>query len=530
MFGLPVLYLPYLSQPTPNAGAKSGLLMANYQNNNNLGTMVKVPYYWRIAEDKDVTITPWLLSDESPVLQADYRQLTDHGDYSIKFAATNPRRRDSRGNPISGNEFRGNIEAKGIHKLDDYSRLGFDINRTTDDTFLLRYGLGDQSAVLFSRVYAETAKQRNFASIQGVSVQGLRAIDDEKTTPLIAPTIDGYYETTPLENGARFHVSGNMQSLTREIGADQRRLSITGGATYPVVTDAGHVLNASANVRQDIYNLNHATLANGQRFNGTIARTVPQAALQWRFPLIRERGGDAVTVEPLVLGVAQPEGGNPPEIQNEDSKLLELTDTNLFDIDRVPGYDVVDSGSRVAYGVRGEYMLHGGEAIDGLLGQSYSFSKSTPYPNSTNAGKHSSDIIGRVGFNIAPISLAYRFAANNTDLSLHRSELSMGFNKPWLNLSAAYRALKDNRYLSDRKELNVNGKMPITEAWRIYSSATRDVELDRMVNAGGGVIYHNECFDLTLDGIRTFTHDRDVAADTTFSFRFAFKNLGVFGG
>lgn len=530
MFGIPTIYSPYLRQPTPKATAKSGFLPATYGTSVNLGASVRIPYYWRISPDKDLTVTPWIFSDENPLLQGEYRQLTDHGDYNMHFTATEPQRRDNAGNVVSGTEFRGNVTAKGTEKLSDYSRVGFDINRTSDDTYLRRYGLGYDS-VLFSTLYAETAQQRNMASIQAIGIQGLRVGDDPKTTPLVAPTIDGYYETKPLDNGMRFHVSGNAQSLTREIGSNQRRISLTGGATYPYVMDNGQVFNAAANLRQDLYDLDHVPVEGKPTlFNGTATRTIPQAALQWRYPWIRLQGGDAVTIEPLVLAVAQPDGGNPPEITNEDSKLLELNDTNLFDIDRVPGYDVVDSGDRMAYGFRTEYLLEGGEAIDGLLGQNYSFSSATPYPNSTSPGKNSSDIIGRVGFHLPPLDVAYRFALNDRDLSAHRNQLSVSFTKPWLTLNTAYNSVNDNQYLPNSRQLDINGKVPLTDEWSLYASGSRDLELDRMINAGGGLIYHNECFDLTLDGLRSYTRDRDVGRDTRFTFRVGFKNLGVFGG
>ena len=530
MFGVPSFYSPYLSSPTPNAGGKSGFMPPLYTANTNLGAGVKTPYYWRIAQDKDLLITPWLLSAEASVLEGQYRQQLDDGDVEVKFSGTNPQRRDSSGALVQGNEFRGNIDAKAFRKIDEETRIGFDIQRATDQTYLARYGYGNEQ-VLFSRLYAETAEQRNAASIQGLAIQGLRAADNLKTTPSVAPMLEGYYETQPSENGLRFHVSGNAQSLTRQVGADQQRLSVIGGGTLPYLTDNGQLLNVSANLRQDIYNLNDVTIPSStDTFNGTQLRTIPQAALQWRYPQIRASNGDSVIIEPIALGVAQPTGSNPVKIDNEDSRALELSDTNLFDIDRVPGYDVVDSGSRLAYGMRTEYLLQGGESIEGLLGQNYSFAANSPFPNSATPNRDVSDVIGRAALNLAPISLAYRFALDADNFSPNRSQLSAGFNKPWLMLGASYNSVRKSQFVAQSEQLDLSAKLPLTHDWSLYGSASRDLQLDRMVAVGSGLIYHNECFDFTLDGVRNYTQDRDVGSNSSFNARIAFKNLGVFGG
>jgi LPS-assembly protein len=151
-----------------------------------------------------------------------------------------------------------------------------------------------------------------------------------------------------------------------------------------------------------------------------IWRTLPQAALEWRYPLINTLARGSLVVEPIVLGVAQTNGHNPDTISNEDSRLIELSDTNLFSIDRVPGLDLYDSGSRIAYGVRSHYYDTSGVALDGLLGQNYDIAGDTPYPNSTRAGKDFSDYIGRISANYQPFTASYRFAIGSAGGQVNR--------------------------------------------------------------------------------------------------------------
>lgn len=530
MSGVPMFYTPYFSHPTPDAEAKSGFLTPEYSTSGNLGTVVKAPYYWRISPDKDITLTPWITSDVGELLEGDYRQLTDHGSYRARFSGTYPEQLDARGRTIAGNEFRGHIYANGEEELAPYSRVGFDIARASDDTYLRRYGFGSERS-LFSKIYAETAKNRNYLMAQGLAIQGLRRTDDPDTTPLVLPTIEGFYETDPYDNGVTLHAFGNAQSLTREIGVDQRRLVVTEGASLPMVTDGGHVFTATANVRQDIYDVNNVPINNNTaQFDGTEGRVIPQAALEWRYPLINAMdNGDAMTVEPIVLVVAQPNGGNPQEIANEDNTLIELTDTNLFSLNRMPGLDTVDSGSRLAYGFRSQYLFADGYALDGLLGQNYNMDDDTPFPNSTTPGENVSDIIGRVALDYQPVSLGYRFALDRSTLASNRAEVTLGFAKPWLTLNGVYRSLENNRYLRDSEEGIVTGSMPLWGGWNLYGGMRRDLVLDQMIATNAGLLYRNECFTLVLQTLRTFTRDRDVEPNTEFTLRVGFKNLGEFG-
>ena len=532
MFGVPVLYTPYLSHPTPDASAKSGLLTPEYKSTTaNLGSVVKAPYYWRIAEDKEAVITPWYSSTQGLLLEQDYSQLTDNGSYRIRASQTNPSKLDAAGNEISGNQFRGHIYAEGKEEIGDYSRVGFDINRTTDDTYLRRYGFGGQDA-LFSKAYIETAQDRNFALGQGLLIQGMRLNDNPRTTPAVFPMLQGYYETEAAPNGIRYHIAGDAQSITRQEGVNQRRLSVTPGASLPLLTENGQIFTTSLNLRQDFYNSDNVPITGSSRqFSGSTVRTLPQAALEWRYPLMQQFGNETMTLEPVILAVAQNTNGNPANISNEDNTLVELNDTNLFSLNRMPGLDTVDSGSRLAYGVRSQYLFSQQTSFDALLGQDYNADSDTPFPNSTRPGENFSDYIGRVGMTNGPYTLAYRFAVDKDDFNTNRNEVMGNYgNANGYVLGASYRSLDKNRYLSNSQEAQINGVLPFSDEWSIYGSTQRNIELNIPIYAQAGVIYKNDCFNVIVDALRLYSRDRDIAPSTQFTLRVGFKNLGEFGG
>ncbi len=528
MFGVPVIYTPYLSHPTPDARGKSGFLPPSYSTNPYFGVVVKAPYYWRIDEDKDVQITPWMTAEEGPLLQWDYNQLRDAGEYRFDGSVTVPEERDANGNGVGGKEVRGHIFARGRERLDDISEVGFDLERTTDDTYLRRYGFANQQD-LFSRAYFEAAQGHNFALAQGLTIQGLRSTDRSRTTPLILPALKANVEH-PLAHGATLSLAADALWLTREEGADQQRLSLTPALRFPVVTDDGHLLTAGVALRQDIYQTDNLTLAGGRVANDTTLRSLPQASLEWRYPLIRHGAQGSLLLEPIMLAVAQTNGANPDEIANEDTRLLELNDTNIFSLNRMPGLDLYDSGSRVAYGLRSHYFAQDGLALDALLGQNYELSGTTPFPTSNREGESRSDYIGRLAASYAPISLTYRFGLDAEDLNFNRNEVTVGFSNSRFSFNTSYNELNNNRYIDDRQEAVTSGSLRLSEEWQLYGGARRDLQIDQMTNANTGLIYKNECFNIILNASRSYTRDRDIEPTTEFSFRVGFKNLGEFGG
>ncbi len=527
--GVPVAYIPRMSHPTPDADAKSGFLAPEYSVNNQFGLTLKAPYYWRIAPNQQALITPWYTAEDGPLLQTEYEQLRDEGQHLVMFSAAYPERRSDTGSQIGGNEFRGHLFARGSHAFDDNLSIGYDINRTSDDTYLRRYNFSNE-AVLFSRAFAQHVDGRNFLSAQGLAIQGLRVFDDPDTTPLILPTLEGYYETAPNDFGLKYFTSANAQLLSREVGVDQRRLSTSVGANIPYVSDGGHVLNATATMRTDFYQSDDVTIAgNPQLQSGSETRLIPQLALEWRYPLIRRMASSSLTIEPLVLGVVQPNGNNPALIANEDSRVVELTDTNIFSVDRFPGLDAVDSGSRVSYGLRAQYLTAKNRMIEFLFGQSYNADDDTPFPNSNVQGEHLSDYIGRIAYQGTYSTLAYRFGLDKDRFSPNRNELGGTYQFGKFLLSGNYLTLKDNVFLGDSEQVFGSIGFPIYGGFSANFGATRDILSDQMLFQNATLTYENDCFNVSLLGLRTFVRDRDVEPVSQISLRVGFKNLGEFG-
>ncbi len=287
-------------------------------------------------------------------MEGQYRQRTDAGSYQFDGSATYPRDRDAAGTVSGGNEPRGHIFAKGGSSLTPQASWGFDVNRASDDTYLRRYGFGNQET-LVSRVFGEYVQNRDYAQLQGMAFQGLELDADPDRVPMILPALDATVTSAPLWHGSRARLETNSYLLTRDVGAESRRLSVTTGWNVPHVTPGGHVLTADASLRTDYYDVSNAMLPGGGEFDGDVARAIPRLAVGWRYPMIRRVRDASLIVEPNIEFIAASNGNNPEAIPNEDSLVPEFSDMNLFAYDRFAGADRVENGSRIVYGMRGQW-------------------------------------------------------------------------------------------------------------------------------------------------------------------------------
>ena len=56
---VPILYTPYFSHPDPSVKRKEGFLAPSFTSlGSDIGTTIKVPYFYPVSESADFTISP----------------------------------------------------------------------------------------------------------------------------------------------------------------------------------------------------------------------------------------------------------------------------------------------------------------------------------------------------------------------------------------------------------------------------------------------------------------------------------------
>lgn len=542
IYGVPVMYTPYFSHPDPSVKRQSGFLAPTFGASNDLGFTARIPYFWAISPDKDLTIEPMITTEQRAVMIAQYRQRVRDGLIELGGSGTvADRQQFSDGKSVEReNEFRGHIDSRARFDINDYWRWGIDANRATDKTYLRFYDFGNDRT-LTSRLFAEGFHARNYAMARALAFQGLRSSDDNDETPFVAPQFAYNFVGEPGRYGGYYTFDADLTALNRIEGRDSERFSLHTAWNLPYVSPAGDVYLLTASLRGDAYWVNRVAQdtddvnPRGNTEDGFAGRIFPQLSFNWRYPFARHLDGVHEVVEPTFGLVASPPDLNPGKIPNEDSLDVEFDETNLFGASRFPGLDRADSGVRADYGLKYSVLGDGGGSTSVFLGQSYRFTSDSEFDKGTGLDDQLSDIVGRL--QISPnkyLDLLYRVRFDANDGALRRNELNLQAGPRLLRLDVTYAYLDEESgptfEFGKRHEIRGAIRSQITDTWDVTVAARNDIEENRWLSYGLGLRYRDECLELMTSVERKTFRDEEVDPDTTFLLSVTFKNLGQLGG
>lgn len=138
-FGLPVMYYPYMSAPDPSVKRKSGWLNPIFSTASRTGFRAEVPYFWALAPNYDLTLTPSITTKQGPLMQAEFRQRLMNGAYAIRAAGIYQLDPGAFSGTPGDRDFRGQVETNGQFSLNQKWVWGWDGMLTTDKTFYSDY-------------------------------------------------------------------------------------------------------------------------------------------------------------------------------------------------------------------------------------------------------------------------------------------------------------------------------------------------------------------------------------------------------
>jgi LPS-assembly protein len=552
--GTPVLWSPYFSHPDPSVKRASGFLPPTLGSSNTLGFNFDVPYYWVLAPDKDLTLSPLITTNQGIDLSGEYRQRFSNGYIDTRASITSA-------DTISGtttdpttahNQTRGHIASFGQFDLDENWRAGWAVRRTTDQTYERLYHFGGSENFLTSDAYVENFDGRNYGSVYTYSFQSLRLGVSDRSQAYVLPLGDYNWDWKPTLWGGHFTANLDAANIVRETGPNSRRISAGGEFNLPWLTRDGSSWNFVAGLRTDAYSVsNQPILGTSSTSNGSVARVFPQIGLEWKDPWVRTADHSTLVITPRAAFYAAPVGGNPPQIPNDDSVSFDFNENDLFVRNRMVGYDQVDGGQRVDYGVQVDWNSDDGQKARALVGASYRFQRQTPFnyglglnpaingayqqtvaiTSGTGVNRQNSDYVGRLSYSPSDyLEASYRFRFDRVDLRPQHQELGVAVGPPDLRIGANYLQLGDNPRDGEthRQELSLSLAWVYNQYWTFSTRATRELSGDNVnqVSSGFAVQYQDECMtvvtSLTQSGIR----DRDIKPGTTLLFQFVFKNLG----
>ncbi len=546
LFGLPLIPLPGLSHPAGDQGG-SGLLVPTLRYDRVNGAEIALPYYISIAPNSDLTITPHFYSDALPMLQTDYRALHDKGAFQITGYATYGSRIPANATvaPNSQRDFRGYFDASGKYQFSPEWSASSSIRVASDRTFLRRYDISRDDR-LRSTIQAERIGENSYFSIAGWAAQTLRTNDIQGQVPVALPVIDYRLRLADPVLGGRIQLQANSLAITRTEGQDTQRAFAGFQWDLRKLTGLGQEVTFTTYLRGDVYHTDDIAQTSTIIYRGDAgwhARGIAAAAVDVRWPFIGEAFGGTQRITPRVQIVAAPNLAN-LKVPNEDSRSVDLDDSNLFALNRFAGYDRFEDSTRITYGF--EYQIDRKDlSIDAVVGQSYRLnSRSTILPDGTGLASRTSDIVGRTTIRYKNlISFTHRYRVDKDNLAIRRNEADATIGTKKTYVMAGYLRLNRNAStdiedLRDREEIRLGGRVQVTRFISVFGSTVINLtgqKEDPLTTSDGyepvrhrlGIAYEDDCLQLGLTWRRDYQATGDARRGNSFLLRLAFRNLGI---
>ena len=224
IYGVPILYIPYISHADPSTKKKSGLLSPKFNNNTVFGFSYSQPYYMALSKNNDLTLTPTITTNEGPILETEYRELRAKGSMFINNSITRGSHTDIDGR--ESNKIRGHLEVKIAERLNRNWVAGVNAIRASDFSYLGRYkikNIGENNLV--QKAYLNGKYKNLHADIETMYFQPLDAFKSNRHVPLIFPKISISWYEKHL-NGISRKIKMNSEIIAKGDASNMQKLSL----------------------------------------------------------------------------------------------------------------------------------------------------------------------------------------------------------------------------------------------------------------------------------------------------------------
>lgn len=520
VFDTPIFYLPRLRLPDPTLERASGFLIPSLRSTSQLSTGIRVPYFFRLGDHADLTLSPYL-SSRTRTLDFRYRQAFTRGRIAFEGAYT-------RDDLIPG-QMRGYLFGAGGFALSRGYQLTFDIEWASDNAYLIDYGLDDQDRLASEIAIGRTTRDE-FTRAAIIHYQSLRDGEDESLIPTVV--LDGSYLRRyfpgSIGGEVRFNADAHIHrrgSSLDAVGRDVARLTTDVSWRRDWIFASGIRADFEIGYAADLFDIRQDSA-----FPDTLSRITPRTALTLRLPMSRSSGSATHFLEPIIqVGWSNVSGD---AIPNDESGFVEFDQGNLLALSRFPAPDARENGTQVAYGVN--YARFGPDWQAYLtLGQVIRDQSQTNFSGTSGLSGDLSDFLlaGQIK-TASGLDLTARTIFDDS-LDMSKAELRGIWTDDLLMVGGSYLWLQADAAegrAQDISEVYFDGAYKVNAFWTASATWRYDLADTRPARAGLSLTYKNECVEVDLSLNRRFTSSTSVEPTTDFGFTIALRGFSASNG
>ena len=503
-FGVPVLYLPYLSFPI-SSKRKSGFLMPEFGRSGTLGMTLAAPYYLNLAPDYDATITPHLMTKRGLQLQSEFRYLDPR--YTGQLNAE----------ILPNDKVTGENRAAGSythrHTLSPYWSAAVDLRGVSDKDYLNEFG---NDLKLTTETHLPQNAEINYrGAVWNFSARAADYQTVDRTLSLASrpyarlPQLLLNGRSTSLPGELQYRLDSELVRFDHDINVIGNRVNLNPAVNLPLSRTYGFV-TPEIGVRHISYALERTA---GETQPSV---TAPYATLDSGLFFERElnigKGLYLQTLEPRLYYVYVPfRSHDHLGTTNFDSGVPDFTFDNLFRNNRFVGGDRIGDTNQVTLALTSRLLDDntGAEQLRASIGRIHYFDERrvSLTPGTPADASSSSDIVADV---VAQLGKHWQTSASalwipETDRAT-RTSYAVQYNPaPGKIASIGHRFVRDQL---DQVDAYLEG--PLWGPWSARARSIYSIRDNSNVESILGLEYNACCWKFRLYGTRRLTQVPNV--------------------
>jgi len=525
LVGKSLIKIPYLSHPDMTVQRKTGFLLPTYSISNFYGNAIKLPYFYSINKNSDITFTPIITTKQGPLFNFEYRNKISENSY-VNVSPSFIYQADPSDIAPGNIRFRNSLKTTAQLDINNKWNWGWDATYTSDDTFMRKYDI-EGSTNYKSEIFLTGLSNKNYLSAKMVEYTNLLN-ESELDQPSITPLIDHDYTFAFKPLNGNLNLNSQFTSLSRNAGDEQTRLSSNLSWENRYITNQGIFFEPYIGIKADHFR----TYDESDNSHYSFSRMHPKLSIKTSWPLRSASAYGNHLIEPLARLTFSGDEKSNNKILNEDSNVMNFNTLNLFEIDRSYGFDKIEGGHKFAVGINYDFEDMFGGHTSAKLGKSFHIGGLNSFDGSDWAGMddYHSDIVASLSYNLLDaVNLDYKTKMDSRTNQITTNEFNITFN----NNDSLFADMNYMEYsptsnvLSNTKKEELSGgiSLALTKDWSFNSRGTYNIEDNSVLNSLFGISYEDECLEMSLSYKEDFYVDRDIKKDKSIMFNFNLKSF-----
>jgi LPS-assembly protein len=523
---IPVLYTPYFSHPDPTVKREAGFLAPSFSSlGENIGSTVKVPYFYPISLSSDFTISPVYYFKNNPLLLGEYREKFKNGDLSIEGGFTEGYKEITQTQTDgSRNHLYGNLNLNFTEKILNQSEFNLKFQRVNNPTYLRVNRINstqdgfkknlvkENETRLTNEIYLNSFGKDENINFKTAVYQNIATQRKSDQYEYLIPEI--IYSKYKFLNNENLSLSSNFKSLNTN--TNQNKTSFINNLDYSTPEAHNSNLGIAYKFLSKINNINYYSDYRAPKENFD-SQLNPIVGIDTSIPFAKISKESEQYLIPRILTRY-----SPGKMNNASTNDTFLNTDNLFSINRMNSDELIEKDLSFNLGLDWlwkEKVLNNKVSSEAgfAIGQVIKFNEDADMPTKSSLQNKKSDLVTKTKyFSPDNFSVTLKNTLDNNLDKIFYSDLNI---KTYLKQGIIdFTFYEKNKHIGGERYAKANFTTQINENTKINFQTDRNLKTEMTNSHKFGIENENECIKYGFYLQKNYSSDKDLRPATNIFF------------